>query len=68
MATFFKYTLPKRKYTSKITNCYNCPFCYDMLSCMANDDIEDRVRVKEETIPDNCPLKYEGIEEILADE
>lgn len=68
MATFFKYTLPERKYTSKIRNCFACPFCYDMIGCMATDDIDDRVRVNDETIPEFCPLKYEGIEEVLVDE
>lgn len=62
MKTLFKYKFPERKYKFKITDCYNCPFCYDMISCMAYDDTEDTVRVKE-SIPENCPLEFVGEEE-----
>ena len=61
MSVFFTYEIPKRYYTSLIKNCYECTFCYDMLGCMLTDDKDNRVRIKEDKIPDNCPLKYTGV-------
>ena len=60
MSIFFTYEIPKRYYKSLIKNCYECSFCYDMLGCMLTDDKDNRVRIKEDKIPDNCPLKYSG--------
>lgn len=61
MGIFYTYELPKRYYTSLIRNCYNCPFCYDTLGCVATDDKDNRVRIDGDKIPENCPLKYKGI-------
>ena len=48
---------------SKIKNCYNCPFCYDMLYCVAkSDDGEKYIPAQEYSIPDRCPLKFAGEE------
>lgn len=48
---------------SKIKNCYECSFCYDMLYCVAkSDDDEKVIRAEEYGKPDRCPLKFVGEE------
>ena len=52
----------KVSYDEPVEGCFNCPFCYDDLYCVATSDGE-KTLYPTVTMPERCPLKiYEESE------